>query len=194
MRQAQAQRGARDRNTRPQDDVRHVGDGLVIGRFLVFASLTGFLVSTQVKNRIVRRGTQDQGHQQIRRERGDLDDSLLHEERDDASGHRQRGEHPEQRDQCDRDRPIGNQQQDDDQDDRHDRQLDQARIRGVQRIGRQWCRSGDIGRAGRPVSVPSPRCRGSRRSTRSPSTIPGRRLGGSSTWSPRRRRSGAPTW
>ena len=68
MRQAQAQRGARDRNTRPQDDVRHVGDGLVVGRFLVFAVLTGFLVSTEVKNRIVRRGTQNQGHQQVGRE------------------------------------------------------------------------------------------------------------------------------
>ena len=138
MRQAQAQRGARDRNTRPNDHVRHVGDGLVIGRFLVFAFLAGFLISTEVKNRVVRRGAQYQGHQQVGRERGDLDDPLLHEERDDASGRRQRGQHPEQRDQRDRDRPIDNQQQDDDQDDRHDRQLDQARIRGVQGIGRQW--------------------------------------------------------
>jgi len=45
----------------------------------------------------------------------------------------------------DRDRPVGNQQQHDDQDDRHDCQLGQALIRRVKRVGGQWCGSGDIG-------------------------------------------------
>ena len=141
----QAEGRAGDGHARPEHHVRGAAEHGVVRVFSRFTHGAGFLISADQEDRIVGCRGDRERHQQVGGESGELDDVVIAEEGDHATGGGEFEHHHRQRQQHGDDRPVDHQQHRNDHHERDGGDELQAAIAGDVLIGHQGGGPGDVG-------------------------------------------------
>ena len=137
-----AERRTGDRHARAKHHMGGAAKHRVVGRFPVLADRPGFLIAPDEEDRIVGRSGDPQRDQKIGREGRKPDQIVIAEERHHASGRRQPEEHHEERQEHRDNRPIHQEQHQNDHAERGELDGADAFVAGDLLIGRQRRASG----------------------------------------------------